>query len=167
MIYILWAVLNAVLLLYFFYLLIGFIVKGRDVFKGKLRPVAITVMALGVFHLVSATVPEEDKSEIILKKDYNLQTGTEGKNLILEENAAFDIGLSVSYSVEGEEWIPIKSRSYITGWVLGFDWEFYSFITNKIPDNGLSDFVVEGGLEWHLFGFHLYTQSKQFTGQLF
>ena len=155
MIYILWSVLNAVLLLYFFYLLIGLILKGREIFKGKLRPVAITVMVLGIFHLGSATVPGEDNTEIILTEDYNPQSGTEIKNLILEENAAFDIGLSVTYSVENEEWIPIHSRSYISGLLLGFDWVLFYFNTDKIPENGLSDYVAEVGLEWHLFGFHI------------
>lgn len=166
MIYILWSVLNAALLVYFFYLLIGFIVNGRDVFLGKFRPVSIVVITLGVIQIGTAGIPEKKKDEILLLKDYNQENPVGFKSMVLEENSAFDILLTVTYYENDGELILIKSNSHLIGSILGFEWNFYNFNTIKTLEKNTSDYIVDGGLEWHLFGFHIFTQDKQFTGKL-
>ena len=166
MFYLLWSILNAVLLLYFFYLFIGLIVNGREVFRGKFMPISILVLTLGVVQMLSASVSEEKNTEILITENYNEQSETEYRRIVLEDNLASDIELVVNYSVEDGKLIPFRSRCHLTGFVLGFEWEFISLDTYGTKEIGHPDFVAVGSLEWNLFGFNIYTQNKSFTGKM-
>ena len=166
MIYLFWSVLNAVLLLYFFYLFIGFIFKGNSVFQGKFRFLSITVMTLGVVQMLSAAVPEGKNSDILITEDYDRENGTKLKNILLEDNLTFDIHMSILYSAADNKLTPVSSHSTLTGFVTGFDWDFISIETTPVQEIGRSEFVAVGALEWNLFGFNVYTQKKRFSGNI-
>ena len=76
----------------------------------------------------------------------------------------FDINMLVIYSIDKNEFIPIESNSFLTGFVNGFEWEFTKIETNNYKQNEKSKFIVNGILNWNLFGIKVFSQEKTFQG---
>lgn len=70
----------------------------------------------------------------------------------------------VKYSIEQNEFIPIESNSFLTGFVNGYEWEFTSIETNNYKPSKKAEFTANGFLKWNLFGITIYKESKTFSG---
>jgi len=164
MIYLIWTLINAFLILYFFYLIIGFVFKGKQFLKTKFKSVSIAIMIIGIVQIISATNLEERTNRISISNNYDKHNDTRTKKIVLAENLVFDINIFVQYSVDGNKLIPIESNSYLTGLISGYAWEFKSIQTNtkKIDQN--ENYIVDGVLKWNLFGINVYSQTKTFSG---
>lgn len=166
MIYLIWTIITLSVLFFFFHLLIGFITKGKRIFKPQWKTVSIIILIIGVVQIFLASDSEKSTNRIILNDVYNEKNKTKVEKVILEDNLVFDINMYVTYSIEKNQNIPIESNSYLTGLISGFEWVLTSVDTNNYKPNEKVAYTAEGVLNWHLFGITLYTESKTFSGNI-
>ena len=166
MIHLIWSIINGIIVLYFFYLIIVFISKGKKIFKPQFKIVSIFVMVIGIVQIISASDSEKNSNRISITENYDRKSNSEIKQVKLEDNWTFNISMLVKYSIEQNEYIPIESNSFMTGLVSGYVWEFNSIDTNNLNPNGKAKFVANGILKWNLFGITVYSESKTFNGTI-
>ncbi|APX99914.1 hypothetical protein [Lacinutrix venerupis] len=166
MIHLIWSIINGIIVIYFLYLIVGFIAKGKKIFKPQFKVVSISIMVIGIVQIISASDSEKNSNRISITEDYNRKIDSEIKQVKLEDNWTFDINMLVKYSIEQNKYIPIESNSFLTGLVSGYVWEFNSIDTNNIYPNEKAEFVVNGILKWNLFGITVYSESKIFNGTI-
>ncbi|WP_418510269.1 hypothetical protein [Corallibacter sp.] len=164
MIHLIWSIINGMIVLYFLYLIVGFIAKGKRIFKPQFKVISIFIMVIGIVQIISASNSDKNINRITINEYYNKQNNSEIKKVILEDNLTFDINMHVKYSVEKNEFIPIESNSFLTGFVSGYVWEFKSIQTNNYKPNEKPEFIADGILKWNLFGINVYSESKTFSG---
>ncbi len=166
MIHLIWSTINGIIVIYFFYLIFGFIRKGKRIFNPKFKTISIFIMIIGIIQIKNASNSKENSNLIIISENYNEQNESNRKDVILEENLTFDINLSIRYSSNQNEYIPIESYSTMTGLVSGYVWEFKSIQTNNYKPNEKPEFIADGILKWNLFGITVYSESKTFNGTI-
>ncbi|WP_124981226.1 hypothetical protein [Nonlabens xiamenensis] len=166
MIHLIWSIINGLMVIYFLYLIIGFIAKGKKIFKPQFKIVSIVILVIGTGQIITASNFEETSNQISITKDYNRNNYSEIKQVKLEDNWTFDINMLVKYSIEENEYIPIESDSFLTGLVSGYVWEFKSIDTKNMNPNGKAEFSATGILKWNLFGITVYSESKTFNGTI-
>jgi xanthine/uracil permease len=166
MIHLLWTLLNASLIIFFFYLIFGFIVKGKKIFNPRIKVVSILIITLGIIQIISASKTSKNSNQITITTDYKKTNNSKIKKIVLEDNLVFDINLLVKYSVENNKYIPIESNSFLTGLISGYDWEFKSFETQIYKPNEKANFTANGVLKWNIFGINVYSEHKTFSGKI-
>ena len=166
MIHLIWSIINGIIVLYFFYLIIGFIAKGKKIFKPQFKTVSIFIMVIGIVQIISASDSDKHTYRITITEDYNKKNNTKLQQVLLEDNLTFDINMLVKYFIDQNEYIPIESNSFLTGLVSGYVWEFNSIDTNKYGPNKNSEYIANGILKWNLFGITVYRESKTFNGTI-
>lgn len=164
MIHLVWTLLNASLIIFFFYLIFGFIIKGKKIFNPKIKVMSILIMILGIIQIISATKTSKNSNRITITDDYKKTNNSKIKETILEDNLVFDINLYIKYSIDNNEYIPIDSHSFLTGLISGYEWEFKSIETQIYKTNEKATFTAEGVLKWNLFGINVYNENKTFSG---
>ena len=164
MIHLLWTLLNASLIIFFFYLIFGFIIKGKKIFNPKIKVISILIMTLGIIQIISAAKTSKNSNRITITTDYKKTNSSKIKKIVLEDNLVFDINLNIKYSIENKEYIPIESYSFLTGLVSGYEWEFKSIETQIYKTNEKATFTTDGVLKWNLFGINIYSEYKTFSG---
>ena len=164
MIHLIWSIINGMIAFCFLYLIVGFIAKGKQIFKPQFKVISILIMVIGIVQIFSASNSEKSTNRITINDNYNKQNNSKVKKATLEDNLTFDINMHVKYSVEKNEFIPIKSNSFLTGFVSGYVWEFKSIQTNNYKPNEKAAFIANGILKWNLFGINIYSESKTFSG---
>ncbi|SRX55511.1 hypothetical protein [Aequorivita sp. CIP111184] len=166
MIYLIWSIINGMIIFYFLYLIVEFIEKGKKIFKPQFKVISIFIMIIGIVQIISASNSEKNSNRITITKDYNKKNDSKIKQVILEDNLTFDINMLIKYSINQNEYIPIESSSFLNGLVSGYDWEFKSINTNNYKPNEKSEFTANGILKWNLFGINIYSESKTFNGTI-
>lgn len=166
MIHLIWSIINGIIVIYFLYLIIGFIAKGKKIFKPQFKVVSFFIMVIGIVQIISASDSETNSNRISITEDYNSKSNSAIKQLKLEDNWTFDINMLVKYSIEQSQYIPIESNSFLTGFVSGYIWKFNSIDTNNLNLNGKTEFIANGILKWNLFGITVYRESKTFNGTI-
>ena len=166
MIHLIWSIINGLIVIYFLYLIVGFIAKGKRIFKPQFKVVSIFIMVIGIVQIISASNSKKNANRITITEDYNKKNNSKIKQVVLEENLTFDINMLVKYSIDQNEYIPIESNSFLTGLVSGYVWEFNSIDTNNFKQNKKSEFIANGILKWNLFGITVYSESKTFNGTI-
>lgn len=164
MIHLLWTLLNASLIIFFFYLIVGFIIKGKKIFNPQIKVFSILIMTLGIIQIISATKTSKKINRITITTDYKKTNSSKIKKIVLEDNLVFDINLRVKYSIENNDYIPIESYSFLTGLISGYNWEFKFFETQVYKTNEKATFTADGVLKWNLFGINIYSEYKTFSG---
>lgn len=164
MIHLLWTLLNASLIIFFFYLIFGFTIKGKKIFNPKIKVFSILIMTLGIIQIISAAKTSKNSNRITITTDYKKTNSSKIKKIVLEDNLVFDINLNIKYSIENKEYIPIESYSFLTGLVSGYEWEFKAIETQIHKTNEKATFTAEGVLKWNLFGINVYSEYKTFSG---
>jgi hypothetical protein len=166
MIHLIWSIINGIIVIYFLYLIVGFIAKGKKIFKPQFKVVSIFIMVIGIVQIISASDSEKNSNRISITEDYNRKSNSAIKQVKLEDNWTFDINMLVKYSIEQNQYIPIESNSFLTGLVSGYNWEFNSIDTNNLNANEKAEFIANGILKWNLFGITVYSESKTFNGTI-
>tara|TARA_B100000795_G_scaffold264809_1_gene245794 strand:+ start:993 stop:1496 length:504 start_codon:yes stop_codon:yes gene_type:complete len=164
MIHLLWSIINLIIVFYFLYLIVGFIRKGKRVFNPKFKVVSIFVMVIGIVQVVSAVNSEGETNRITITNNYNKKNFSKVEKVKLEDNLTFDINMHIKYSIEQNEFIPLESNSFLTGFVSGYEWKFTSIETNNYKQSEKTEFTANGVLKWNLFGITIYNESKTFSG---
>ena len=166
MIHLIWSIINGIIIIYFIYLIIGFILRGKKIFKPQLKIASIFIMIIGIIQITSASDSYKNLNRISITEDFNKKNNTAIKLVTLEDNWTFDINMHVKYSIEKNQYIPIETNSFLTGLVSGYNWEFKSIYTNNFNPNGKTEFTANGILKWNLFGITVYSESKTFNGTI-
>jgi hypothetical protein len=166
MIHLIWSIINGIIFIYFLYLIVGFIARGKKVFQPQLKVISIFIMVIGIVQIISASDSEKNTNRISITEDYSRKNNSEIKQVKLEDNWTFDINMLVKYSVEQDQYIPIESNSFLTGLVSGYVWEFNSINTNSLHSNAKAKFIANGILKWNLFGITVYSEVKTFSGTI-
>jgi len=164
MIHLIWSTINGIIVIYFFYLIFGFIRKGKKIFNPQFKIASILIMIIGIVQIISAATSEKSSNRITITNNYDKTNNSKVEKITLEDNLTLDINMLVSYSIEQNEFIPIESNSFLTGFVSGFVWEFTSIETNNYKQNESAEFIASGILKWNLFGIKVYSQGKTFRG---
>lgn len=163
MIHLLWSLLNLLVVLFFLYLLIGFIIKGKKIFNPGFKAVSIFILVIGIIQITTASTTMDKTNTIYISENPD-QHISQVKNITLEDNLIFDINLDLFYSETETGYIPVSSSSYLTGIVSGYEWEFISIQTGTYKPDEKNEFAAMGILKWNLFGINVYTQYKPFSG---
>ena len=166
MIHLIWSIINGIIIIYFIYLIVGFILSGKKIFKPQFKVASIFIMVIGIIQIISASDSNKNLNRISITEDFNNKNNTAIKLVTLEDNWTFDINMLVKYSIEQNQYIPIESNSFLTGLVSGYNWEFNSIHTNNLNPNGTTEFTANGILKWNLFGITVYSESKTFNGTI-
>jgi hypothetical protein len=165
MIALLWAILNVSLALYFVYVLIGFIAKGKRFFNTKYKFLAIAVLVIGIFQMASGSDSEEKNKSNFLKNNQIPTVTYYAKMLTIEEDLSFDTKLLVKYYIDQNEIVLDNSSSSLIGFVSGFDWKLTS-TELKLNRNNDPTYTVNGVLSWKLFNITIFKQHKHFHGTI-
>ena len=161
MIYLIWIILNGIMVIYFLYLLFGFIAIGKRIFKPRFKNVSIAFMLIGIIQILSAE-ETKDHNRITISEKYKQHNKV--KTIVLDENLVFDINMSLTYSDVNNEYVPIESHSSMTGFISGYEWELKTVQAESISQNNYGKYEVLGILKWNFFGINIYSQSKSFEG---
>jgi hypothetical protein len=147
-------------------LVVGFIAKGKRIFKPQFKVVSICIMVIGIVQIISASNSEKRTNQITITDDYIKQNNSKIKNITLEDNLTFDINMLVKYSIDQNEFVPIESNSFLTGVVSGYVWEFNSIETSNFKKNEKAEYIANGVLKWNLFGITVFNEAKTFSGTI-
>lgn len=162
MIYLLWSLINVFLPLYFFYLLFSFLAKGKRFFNPKYKTFQILFLVIGVTQIIVASSTDKANQNIYLKDDHANFNSSKMVHHMVEDNWTMNIHFLLEYSVHGNKYIPLKSSSFLSGFVSGYDWELLSVDGVGIEDGRGTVWYVNGNLQWKLFGTTIYSQNKIF-----
>lgn len=164
MIYIIWAIINLLIILYFACLIVGFFFIGRKIFPPGIRNLSILIMILGIVQIISHETTDDNKNNIVFEDNSGKLDYLKSNRIILEQNKSFDISIYVEYSNNNDSITIYKTISNLTGLTNGFVWEFKSINLKKEIDNIV--YNIQGIINWNLFGINVYTEQKRFHGIL-
>ncbi|EDP71697.1 hypothetical protein FBALC1_04397 [Flavobacteriales bacterium ALC-1] len=164
MIHLIWSTLNTIAAIYFLYLIIGFLIKGKRIFKPQTKKFSIFVMVLGIVQIISASKSDKSTNRITINEGYDKINNSKIETLLLEDNLTLDINMHITYIDNENQLIPKESVSFLTGFVSGYAWELESIETKSRKPNEKAKFTATGILKWKLFGINVYNQKKTFNG---
>lgn len=164
MIYIIWAIINLLTILYFIGLIVGFFFIGKRIFYPRLRYFSIAIMILGIIQIISHKTIDDNKNNIVFQNYSGNLVSLKSNIVKLEKNKSFDINMYVQYSNSNDSITIHKTISYLTGFENGFVWEFKSINIKKEIDNIV--YNVEGIINWKFFGINMHIEPKTFKGIL-
>ncbi|WP_349351130.1 MULTISPECIES: hypothetical protein [unclassified Flagellimonas] len=162
MIYLLWSLINVFLPLYFFYLHVNFLAKGKRFFNPKYKTFQILFLVIGVTQIIVASSTEKANQNIYLKDDHANFNSSKMVHHMVEDNWTMNIHFLLEYSVQGNKYIPLKSSSFLSGFVSGYDWELLSVDGVGIEDGRGTVWYVSSNLQWKLLGLPFTVRTKYF-----
>lgn len=173
--YLIWSLLNITLSLYFIYLLVGYVSKGRRILpKNKLLKTAAAILLIvGVaqfFKNITKENPQDTKPFIINERPKGIDKKNFGhykeslKQITLEDNVPFNINATIRILFFDGKYIALNNTSGFTGLVSGFAWKQTGFPLVQFDKDGVAHYDIDGVLEWNLLGMNIYTESKTFIG---
>lgn len=171
MLYLIWAILNLGILVYFFVTFID----AAKLLREKRGWLPATVF---VFALLSAFLHSNMKKDGIQRPAYqdvyegdfvSLDTLSRRKSYIevdLENNWIAKKLLIITYGKgrQGQVNIPTHANSTTMGFWAGTTWTPTSINVSRTADNDTFQYVVLGEVRWQFIGWTIYTQKKKFTG---
>jgi len=164
MIHLIWSGINLIIILYFFYLIIGFITRGTKIFNPQIKTFSIVLMVIGIFQIISARESEEDTNRIVFIEKHDIHCDYKTQQVRLENNLTLDIEMLATYCTNGDKFKVIETYSNIYGFVTGFEWKYKSSSINENSVNGKIEYNISGILKWNIFGINIYSQQKTFKG---
>lgn len=166
MIHLLWSLLNLIIFLYFLYLALGLIVKGKRIFTPRFKGLSILVLVIGLARIILGPTVDMKDNLVSLTNDYDKNKNMEVKKILLEDNLTFDINMLVAYSVDQDKWIPVEASSSLSGFVNGYSWQLITARADIHKPNEETTYTAIGVLNWKLFGIPIYGESKIFNGTI-
>lgn len=162
----LWSLLNVSTIVFFLYLLIGYLMMGKRIFEGKLRMLSITFLVFGVVQILSAKDPVEKNNSIILSAKFDQVDYPQVVQSFKEDNMSLDFYFLITYAKIKGRLFPVKATGEMHGFVLGYDWELLSVRAEDKKPGEKADFEATGQLNWKLFGIKLYSQNRTFKAKI-
>jgi hypothetical protein len=164
--YLIWGLLNVVLLIYF--LTICF--NAIKLVRREIGLFAAIVFVIGLLSFCSRQnnddeVKNSNKTWTFTSEDSLTQKPTSFLRHELERNLISRYVLEIIYRKDRNNInVPISAYTSTNGFTIGTNWRGESIIVNKTNDNNKFHYYVSGVVEWHLLGMTVYTQLKKFDG---
>lgn len=169
MIYLLWALLNVGLFLFF----IAICLRATVLIREKFGLFASIVFVFGLLSFVSGSGDEDENvpdSNGIRTWEYASgdslrRTLSSRISIELEETSIAAYELRIEYGEDKQKRnIPISAYSSTSGWASGTDWKPHSILVRRTSDNHRFEYLVIGTVEWTLLGMSIYSQPKEYKG---
>ena len=171
MLYLLWALLNAGLFLFF--ILICF--RATKLIRQNFGLLASIVFVFGLLSFIGHSNNNNDnrepnsnqiKSWKFTSDDSLSRHPTNSVFIDLEKTLISKYYLVVQFGKDksGQINIPISASSSTNGFISGTNWKPISIFINKTDDNHKFEYFVTGVVEWKLLGATIYSQFKEYKG---
>ncbi|QHI36984.1 hypothetical protein IMCC3317_23550 [Kordia antarctica] len=164
--YLIWALLNTAFVILFFGLALTLFTKGKQLFNNKYGNAIIVVFVLGVITMLGAKERDFSNTRVYHSGKDIKGNNVASRSVKIEETIPFALHFDVSFKKnDKDELVPSSSRSNMSGFTSGYDWQYMNAAINK-QENGTFSYDMSGVLHWYLFGIKVYSESKDFTGVL-
>ena len=174
MLYLLWALLN--IGLFIFFIVICF--NATKLIKEKFGVLTSIVFVFGLLSFIGQSNTDKDNKEpntnqIKTWKFNSADSLNKGPDVFmdivdidLEKTliSKYSLGISYSYNKQSQINIPLTANTWVTGFESGTSWKPISIIVNSTDDNQKFKYEVAGTIKWNLLGMTIYSQSKNWKG---
>src|SRR5918993_3957259 len=159
MLYIIWAILNAVVFCLFFWMLYKALIMVRD----KFGRVASLFLIVGLLSFMGAPKEEEENNFLSLQQASVVQNnvGQVSHSTVLKKYPLFAVHLSVTCDVlPGNKVLkPVSVLAGQVGFVMAHRWEVIHASVQYNATHKKLEYVVGGVIRWNLLGIPFYTQG--------
>lgn len=171
MLYLLWAILNIDLFLFF--IVVCF--RATKLLREKFGVFIAVIFVFGLLSFVNnSNNDEEDKgldSGGNRKWEFATTDSLDGNSIshlkiVLEKNLISSYELLIVHGKD-KQWqlnTPIRANSWMVGFTSGIGWKPSVIMVSKTDDNNRFQYYVDGTVEWKLMGKLFYSQNKIFKG---
>ena len=171
MIYLLWALLN--IGLFIFFIVICF--NATKLIKEKFGVLTSIFFVFGLLSFVGRSNNDEDNKEPnsnqiktwkfnsidSLDKSSNIYMDVELEKTLISK---YSLGIGYGKDKQFQNNIPTSANTWTTGFESGTSWKPISIIVNRTDDNNKFEYEVHGTIKWSLLGMTIYSQSKHWKG---
>ena len=168
MIYLLWALINLALSLYF----LSICIKAIKLVRQELGLFATVIFVIGLLSFCGRnndknkdTNSNQTKNWTFTSNDSLHQDISSFLKVKLQDNLISKYEITIDYGKDKNNInIPISAFPSTTGFIAGTEWKAVSISVYKTNDNTKFQYYVAGYVEWNLLGINVYTQNKIFKG---
>jgi hypothetical protein len=171
MLYLLWALLNIGLFLFFIVLCF----RATKLLREKTGIVAAIVFVIGLLSFMGNAGADDDNKEPHsnqVKTWYFTSADSLDRNSTALLQVDFDRTLISKYCIliryakdkPLKNEFPISASTWVKGLVSGTSWNPIFISVAPIADSGRFNYLIEGTVEWKLLGMTIYTQIKEWKG---
>lgn len=171
MLYLLWALLNFGLSLFFAVTCF----RAAKLLRIKFGLSAAIVFVFGLLSLIGNSNIDKSNKELgssqintlgFTPKDSVNKNTNSFVFVELENTPISTYGLRIEFGKEKQQNLntPISAYSFTNGITSGTNWKPSSIIVNKTSDNDKFEYDVFGTVEWQLFKSTVYYQPKEYNG---
>ncbi len=168
MIFLLWAILNIGLFLFFIFICF----RATRLIREKLGLISSIIFVFGLLSFVGGSNSDTQKLGERFKFNFNKDKPrqVENTNIVtttLDKNLIFKRVLLIQYSWanDSSSVVPVSAYSVMAGFVAGHRWQT-SYVSANAEGTRIR-YAVFGSIEWKLLGMTVYTQSKNYTGFIY
>ncbi len=174
MFYLLWALLNLTLLIYF----IAICFKATKLLRANSGWFVSIIFVFGFLSSTNFSNNESNNpssnlnkfktSDYILADSLNQDGKTSFLEIKLEDNFISEYNLNIIYSKNKQSInVPLNAYSDATGFMIGTNWKPFRTIVKPTSNNNKFEYTVEGIVQWRLIGPLIYRQLKTYNGFVF
>ncbi|MEO6232773.1 MAG: hypothetical protein ABJB11_17115 [Ferruginibacter sp.] len=171
MLYLLWALLNIGLIIYF----VIVYVKAIKLIRENIGIVAAFIFVLALLSFISRSDGDKDNLEpgsnqVKTWKFNSSDSLDKGSNAVIttemEKTLISTYSLGISYGKDSslKYNIPVSANTWTTGFVGGTSWKPLSISVNRTDNNQQFEYEVNGTVKWSLLGLTVYDQFKKWKG---
>ncbi len=171
MLYLLWAILN--IGLFIFFIVICF--NATRLIKEKFGILTSIVFVFGLLSFFGRSNADKDNKEpnsnqIKTWKFASSDSLDKGSNVFMDFDlektliSKYSLGISYGKDKKLQNNIPVSANIQTTGFESGTSWKPISIIINCTDDNQKFEYEVDGTIKWSLLGMTIYSQPKHWKG---
>jgi hypothetical protein len=171
MIYLLWALLN--IGLFIFFIVICF--NATKLIKEKFGVLTSIVFVFGLLSFVGRSNNDKDNKEpnsnqIKTWKFNSIDSLDKSSNVYMDIDlektliSKYSLGIGYGKDKQLQNNIPTSANTWTTGFESGTSWKPISIIVNRTDDNNKFEYEVDGTIKWSLLGMKIYSQPKHWKG---
>lgn len=171
MVYLLWALLNVGL--FIFFIVICF--NATKLIKEKFGFLTSIVFVFGLLSFIGRPNVDKDNTEpnsnqIKTWKFNSMDSLDKGSNIFIDIDlektliSKYSLGIGYGKDKQLQNNIPVSANTRTTGFESGTSWKPISIIINRTDDNQKFQYEVDGTIKWNLLGMTIYSQPKTWKG---
>ena len=171
MMYLLWALINIGLFLFF----IAVCFEATVLVRKKLGLFTSVILVFGFLSFVGHSSNENKEPSSIQSKTWKFANEDSLKvyapvflHIDLEKTVVSKYKLRLKYGRDKKRnlVIPISAYSSTSGFISGTNWRPFSININPTNDKNKFEYIVSGIVEWKILGTAFYFEPKDYTGFL-
>lgn len=171
MLYLIWAILNIGLLIFF----IGICFNATKLIKEKFGILTTIVFVFGLLSFIGTSNVNKDNKELnsTQNKTWKFNSSDnfdKGSNRFIDIDlektliSKYRLGIGYRKDIQLQNNIPVNAYTWIVGLQSGTSWKPLSIIVNRTDDNQKFEYEVDGIIKWSLLGMTIYSQPKHWKG---